>query len=235
MTRESEGTETGFHPARMQFERQALRQAMLQGRPVVALCAGSWQLWQAAGGQLTEVADHNYGGGMPRVQPSGKVGYNKQIHDVVVDEFSLLRVAMGLGQSAAARRLGVNSIHWKAPSESNIPRNFQVVARSEANQSLQIKTRQGNLMQPQSGTVEAFESCHGAPMIGFAWHPEAYDWSSESPEERPHTRVLQYMAKAGTTYQLKQTLNAEFQSKVSKVTHNTLEGLSNAFKKLHVA
>lgn len=44
---------------RSQYEQQLIKDARNRGVPILAICAGSWQLWQAFGGGLKDVQDHN--------------------------------------------------------------------------------------------------------------------------------------------------------------------------------
>lgn len=229
MTRDSSDKPDQFHLQRMTFETEIIKDAINRGRPIVALCAGSWKLWQTVGGQLVPVTDHNYGGGMPRIQPSGKIGYNVHIHDIIIEADSLLQKSMTKKGRAVPVRLEVNSIHWNAPSSQNLPTNFQIAARAVRDPNRVLNTRQGTRMMPEEGTVEAFESKFGAPIIGYVWHPEANDWDDAT---NPHHRTLLYMAKAGNAFQARQNLNKEYKNAVKKVREQDAEDLADVFSKL---
>lgn len=133
-------------------ERQLLQRAFLQGRPVVGICAGSWQLWSALGGGLLDVKDHAWER-MPAITSKGKVGFNTQMHKVGVRALSMVAGALTDSQRFVdahprmhvqgplsarlpklstlhpAVQLTVNSVHWKAPNPATLPRGLQKGAR----------------------------------------------------------------------------------------------------------
>lgn len=234
MSHQSDQTQNATHKIRIAFEEQMIKQVRLQGRPIIAICAGSWTLWKTLGGQLIDVSDHNYGAGMPKIGVNGNIVNNKRVHNIVVEPNSLLQKAMKLKASVQARTLPVNSVHWRAPSEATLPCNFKISARSAHNDDIEIKTRQGNDMSPDPNTVEAYESVHGAPIIGFVWHPEAFDWRSADSEELPHRRVLFYMAKAGNAYRARVQVTKQFKETLTKVENHEVDGLCDALKNLEV-
>ncbi|OJX14055.1 MAG: hypothetical protein BGO77_01690 [Caedibacter sp. 37-49] len=204
-----------FEPVRKEHEENILKQARLRGQPILAVCAGSWRLWEALGGKLEEVSDHSYGGGMIRLNEMGKIGYNKQIHRIKVESNTLLNDIMNI--SKETDRPSVNSVHWKAPSEKKIPSLVRVSAKAVADNKIAPNTRQGTQMKPQNDTIEAFENQYGAPLLGIQWHPEAYT-KNDSDEMTPdkHIAILEFMAKAGQAYHHKRLMLKELEEVTQK-------------------
>lgn len=204
-----------FEPVRKAHEQNILKQAFLRGQPVLAVCAGSWRLWEALGGELEEVTDHSYGGGMIRLNEMGKIGYNKQIHRIKVEQDTLLGAIMKT--TTEADMPSVNSVHWKAPSAKKVPSLARVSARAAADDKIAPNTRQGTQMEPQNDTIEAFENQYGAPFLGIQWHPEAYtrdDSDEMSPDK--HIAILEFMAKAGQAYHHKRLMLKELEEMTQK-------------------
>lgn len=208
MTRDSYNKNPNTHSIRITFEKTVIQDALNRGRPILAVCAGSWTLWETLSGNYEDstvkVNDHNYGGAMARISPHGYMTHNKLIHDVIIQENSLLQKSMNF-PSDSHTQISVNSVHWRAPSGKVVPPNFRVSAQSAEDSELQtIKTRRSTIMTPEPNTVEAYESIAGAPVLGIQWHPEAFDWDSKSPSEQPHQKCLLFMAKAGDAFAAKQ-------------------------------
>lgn len=216
MSRESKEAEE--FPERSEFEFAEIRKAQLVGRPILAVCGGSWTLWRAFGGTLRPVKEHNYRGGMPRLDAErGHVQYNKQIHRIeLTEEGCILSGGMQINPEDNVHP-SVNSVHWLAPSESAIPRALQVSAYALADPNLAPNIPVGGETRPLNPErcIEAFESVFGAPILGVQWHFEAYGSKNVAKvDEAHHTGILNYMMLAGKTFQLKQTLLAELKSKV---------------------
>ncbi len=205
---------------RMQHELDSIRKARYTGQPVLAICAGSWLLWEAHGGQVMPVTDHCYSG-MPYITSKGVVGNNVQIHRIQLEPTSLVNKVMQLkGAAGLVQNPVVNSMHWQTPNTHAPaqPAMLTVSARSVRDNDLAPKSRQGVQMQPTEDSVEAFESRHGVPMMGIQWHPEAYfNGQKSTTEDKRHMNILKYMAAAGDTYQAKQTMLVEFKAKVPQI------------------
>lgn len=229
MTRDSYQKNPQTHQIRIQFEQEIIKDALLRGRPILAICAGSWTLFECLGGKIEEVNDHNYGSGMPRISAKGKMTYNVHVHDVQVIENTLLSSMMGLDNQSHLNLLPANSIHWMAPQKSSLPNNIEISALSKRNPTVSIKTRQSTPMRPDKNTVEAFSSQCGAPVVGFVWHPEAFDWSSLKFAEQANSKALLFMAKAGTAYQNKQKMLAQL-----KETQSEMFELENHLSSLNI-
>jgi gamma-glutamyl-gamma-aminobutyrate hydrolase PuuD len=238
MARDSDTHQPPSHQTRMLFETKLIQDSINRGRPIIAICAGSWKLWQTLGGSLADVTDHNYGGGMPRIGVNGGIGYNKMVHNVDISPSSLLASAMDYRKKPAVQpteiQLPANSIHWRAPSTATIPKNFQVCATAIRDNNIQIQTRQAIEMVPDEGTVEAFESIDGAPILGLVWHPEAFDWNSESEPHLANHNALLYMAKAGQTFEQKQKVNSEISTHGQCVSDNDISALTTLLNKCKI-
>lgn len=188
-----------------------IQDAINRGKPILAVCGGSWALWQHFDGELVAVKDH-CSSRMPSLNSLGKVGYNMQIHRIALQEAGLiLKASMAYEQNRVANPYPtVNSVHWLAPG-GETPDVFDISARSRQDQILAPMGRHQAQMQPEANVIECFESRFGAPMLGVQWHPEAYTSNTKAqfyPAQQQG--IIQYMVKASQTYQLKQQLNEEF-------------------------
>lgn len=217
---------------RKKFEQDIIRKARLQGRPILAVCAGSWRLWEAYGGTTKEVKDHNYNGGMLRLNEHGTITYNVQVHGIKTLPHTLLTSIMG-GTPEEEVIEAVNSVHWLAPDDSiaspTLPKNkqyhgnikalyglLQVSARALEDEDISLKNRQGEVMAPEEETVEAFETKSGAPTMGILWHAEAYCHYKEGNKiyyHSKHRNILEFMAKAGDAYAARRRMLKEFSAK----------------------
>jgi gamma-glutamyl-gamma-aminobutyrate hydrolase PuuD len=204
---------------RLQHETQLIKQALLQGRPILAICAGSWRLWQTQiapnipPGKVEAVSGHAYSS-MPRILKSGKLGYNKQIHRIAIEPHSILAGAMGIPTNeVTTTQPTVNSVHWNAVDATTPHPLFQPVARSVRDEKIEPKNRQGNAMDPKTGGIEAYESKFGAPQLGIQWHPEAYN-ASDITDLTPelHINLILYMALAGDAFHAKQLMLTELEN-----------------------
>jgi gamma-glutamyl-gamma-aminobutyrate hydrolase PuuD len=203
-TRASDRAQQASHVHRLNFEKELIRKARYRGQPILAVCAGSWTLWEAFGGEVKPVQDHNYGGAMPRISKSkAKICNNKMIHDVETVEGSF--VHHGMFGKTNQRKIAVNSVHWNAVNEATLNKNSNICvsARSKTNDLIAPKSRQSKKMNPE-GCVEGFETIHGAPMIGVQWHPEACNPTT------PHKGIFDALKTSGTAYKNRQKLNREF-------------------------
>lgn len=209
--------ESPHYEERKKYEMNLIKNARMVGQPILSICGGCWVLYQQYGGQITEVTDHAYRAGMPRLSDvTGKIGNNKQIHRIAIKEGeNLLRAAFGLRKNDD-NCLPVNSVHSYAPDPSNIPSGLEITAISVQDDELSpVSAKANNLekekMKPQSNTIEAFESTHGAPVLGVQWHPEAYTGKNEGEVfAENQMNLIRFMALAGQAFLNKQKLLAEF-------------------------
>ena len=216
--------ENEYCTARAQRENKLIQKARNCGQPILGICAGSWRLWESFGGTLKPVKDHCYGGGMIRMGENGRIAYNVQIHGVKIKDDSRLARAIGfqkddLPEGEDSHSLLVNSVHWKAPDAESTPENMAICATAIQIPTIEIKTRQGVLMEPESDSVEAFETIHGALTLGTLWHLEGYNPDDAkkhtsratvyfSPEK--HIHLFCEMAKAGDDFAMKRQMLREF-------------------------
>lgn len=196
---------------RKKRELTLIRKARLTGRPILAICGGTWLLYEAYGGSIAPVKDHNYRGGMPRLsKESPQISHNKMVHRINIVEWArILWGALDMS-TASIRNLPVNSVHGYAPSNGYIPVGLSVAAMSLADDELapikpQSETKE--VLKPQE-CIEAVESTHGAPVLGVQWHPEAFT-DKYKDHGQHHRHLLQWMANAGQTYLLRQEINKQ--------------------------
>lgn len=207
-TRASDKNQPESHIERIKFEQELIRKAKYRGQPVLAVCAGSWTLWQAYGGEIKAVKDHNYGGAMPRLsKSSAKICNNKMIHDVKTKVGSFIHHAMFA--KSKHNQTAVNSVHWQAVDAKSISKtdNLCISAQSKKNVAIAPNSRQKKKMQPEH-CVEAFETIHGVPMLGVQWHPEAFNPKDKNAS--PHHGIFEALKIAGKTYNNRRKLNREF-------------------------
>lgn len=215
---------------RMEHEYSVIRGALNRGQPILGICAGSWSIfeqlytwthapdkltlnpaelsnWHKNNSTLIDVKDHNYGGGMLRLNALGRDAvYNVQIHDVRIEPSTQLHTAMKHPNGP----LEVNSVHWKAVNQDKLPRNVQICAFAQKNPHIEKKTRQGTPMDPQTGSVEAYENVLGAPVMAVQWHPEGYNSDSV------HGNLIKYMTAAGNAYAAKRKVLTELKESVGR-------------------
>ena len=174
-----------FHDDRINHEMIVLRHAILTGRPVIGICAGSWKLADAHAAVSTcnennkaeyyMPVDHQIGQ-MPSFNSDGSIAFNHQVHSVSVDKDSLLASAMKITErSNMDKPVSVNSVHWLSLKSEKLPKTLVTSAKSKKIKHYQpIEYKTERILQPEDDCVEAFESKFGAPCIGIQWHPEAY-------------------------------------------------------------
>lgn len=235
-TRDSDSKQAPSHLTRMRYEQSLINKARHRGQPVLAVCAGSWTLWQTFSGKLKQVDDHNYGGAMPRLSKAQpEICNNKMIHRINISPHTFLDNSMGLPSSRNLKPK-VNSVHWRAcdDNEQDMPKELMISAHAVPDNRLAPKNRQSKLMQPDA-CVEGFETKHGAPIMGVQWHPEAFNLH----ENAQQNKLFQFMKSAGQTYLNRKNLNQEFCKKHSELSTSGLAffGRENSkqTKELHQA
>ncbi len=250
--------ETRNDQARLNHEQQIIKAALLRGRPILAICAGSWQLWAGlgifgnGGGGLVEVNDHNHGSGMPRLPETGgsRITHNGLVHRIDVDPDSLLARAM-LGRENYGNDMHavpVNSVHWMAPDATHPPQlplvnnenNVRIAAACVQDNNLAPDSRQGHQMQPTPNSVEAFELKHGAPTLGVLWHPEAFNQGDNADRmPRLHINMLRFMAFCGDAYMAKQRMLVElkqnFHQEDSSDDDNSVDEVVHGIQNIAIA
>ncbi len=207
-SRDSDNKQPKTHSDRLKFEKQLIKKAIYRGQPILAVCAGGWTLWQAYGGTLKDVSDHNYGAGMPRLSTiAPTVVNNKLIHRVRTVAETLLSQSMDF--TMGDDDIPVNSVHWQAvdPQSKNISSNIKISATSVQDDELAPNSRQSKKMKPDN-CAEAFETIHGVPMMGIQWHPEAFNPTDDA--FAPHQGIFKAIQTAGMTYLNRRVLNDEY-------------------------
>lgn len=177
--------------SRAQFEHRSIAEARLHGKPVLAICAGAWRLAEAYGG-CTET----FGGSELKKHYSPGADTMNVGHDVDITlSHTNLSGTMPKkdehgynGQPSAMRDdklRWVNTTHWasvKANEDGTLASALETPTPTPApglrelqNQS-KLPTTPSELIitATSEGKVEAFETRHGAPVMGVQWHPEAY-------------------------------------------------------------
>lgn len=195
----AEGFKKTEGDSRDAFETALIRKAMQRGIPILAVCAGSWRLIESFGGQTRELKSSEIGHHHRLLRHTEKetteasapipTGVDSETRkpnvwdlrsdlDVPSSSRGIVRGAtdstlkkyMGpQHRGADVRFTGLNSTHWavantkdgkltKAPGSDLDPSKLLEIAASD----------------PTTGTVEAFESTHGVPVVGAQWHPEGY-------------------------------------------------------------
>ncbi len=197
------------HRARTNHQRALIRQARLEGRPILGICAGSWDIWSAYGGSFKAVTSHCNRRGMPRILVKGRIGSNGQVHRIRVVGSTALAGMMGDTSGKDLQALPVNSVHWKAADDASIPLGMSVSAYSVRDNTLAPADMKG----ADADTIEGFESTFGALVAGVQWHPEAYNRTDRLCfcAER-HLAILRYMAAAGQDFVNKKTMLRELKS-----------------------
>lgn len=197
-------------------ERKIIREALRRGQPILALCAGSWRLWESLQDRtfnpanpvndvLVDAQGHSYSR-MMSLGVHGNIVNNKEIHAIRVKPATLLASAMfGKNRPDQYKRFRVNSVHWKAVGEAYTPEQTIISARSKKSPNLNPRNRQGD-MDPQD-LPEAFEGEHGAPILGVQWHAEAYYKNTTTLAGTSNQkRLINYMVQAGEAYAAKRRM-----------------------------
>jgi gamma-glutamyl-gamma-aminobutyrate hydrolase PuuD len=242
------------HGHRQALERELLRQARLTGRPVLAVCGGSWRLLETFGGQ-TRLVDPNthQSRQMPYLRADGQVGGGSHIQEHGVrfaTSTSILSGAMQTGGQPLPAN--VNSVHWAvaderrpreltgverlAPSSSTEPgrQMLQVTARGATEQERPYQGLSSTeLQQRHRNAVEAFETRHGAPMLGLQWHPEAYN--PDQPEYHANRNVMNFMARAGDAYEARRLTLRQFRFVSGLLEASGLAFTATNIKKMSLA
>lgn len=236
---------TEEEPVRLSHEYKIIREALRQGQPILAVCAGAWRLveqvriamqhpdkltksdqdlvkWHNSHRTLVDVTDHNYNGGMIRLDSTGAFAVmNVQVHQIRTKRGTLLRDVMEGSGENSAKSMSVNSVHWKAINPEKLPSFMQISAFSKEDPDVTIKSRSGKLMEPDENAVEAIESKYGVPIFGIQWHPEGYNiqWHPKAAKRREapkgsmlHVNLLRYMALAGDAYAAKKKMLQELKN-----------------------
>jgi gamma-glutamyl-gamma-aminobutyrate hydrolase PuuD len=206
-----------YYDERAQYEYKLINDARMRGQPILAICGGSWKLWQSYGGELGSVEGH-VSPSMPTIVADGSVGNNPQIHSIEIMDGTILKASMGWRNGDNLTQIAqVNSIHWDAPVANEL-----VLELVDINAITKESSDMSNDSNLSLGTIEGFEAKFGAPCVGTLWHPEAYyktryDDTDDEQTFKKQLNLITYMAKAGDAYQAKQRMLEEFQNSISDV------------------
>lgn len=207
------------HGRRVSHEQDLLKQAQLTGRPVLGICGGSWRVLESYGGSTRGVKPKTHQTRvMPYLTTKGVVAKVASEHDVQVQPGTMLSSVFKDDHQHTPDK--VNSAHWAVAEEQN-PGRLKGVTRVGPRRMplLTVSARGGTSNDPpylnQPGkvsrqSVEAFESRHGAPVMGIQWHPEAYGSGFPASQTQANKRLLTWMAKAGDAYEARRDMTAEF-------------------------
>jgi len=224
------------HAARQLLERDALWDARHTGRPVLAVCGGSWRLLEAFGGRTRalEPETHQSRQG-PYIRQHGSIAVTAKEHGVSFTPNTILSGALTGRDTALPGR--VNSVHWAAADESrpgrlkdveinpSMPKRtnklLEVTARGITGEAMYANLDEKKLLRKYGLTekqvkkrdphsVEAFETRHGAPMLGVQWHPEAYNESQT--EYAANRNLMNYMARAGDAFDARRAMVRQAQT-----------------------
>lgn len=208
------------HQSRSSYEVKALREAYRRGMPTLAVCAGMWRLLEAHGGEVETLPEQERNAHKSRDMQ--KVWQ----HSHPIEALPNTHVGDTIG---GRRRIpDVNSTHWAAASESRpgllSQRDDQRGLKSrpedpdrDPNAVFRVSARAPGFgpRPPVSGTVEAIEGKHGAPMFGLQWHPEGYNPGMPSEDRSPTARTefaqkfMSQFAQAATAYRHKRGMLTE--------------------------
>lgn len=193
-----------------------IKTAYLQGRPILAVCAGCWDLIdyirKVTKCEETDikvpVVNHANRRGMVTLNPSnGRVSRNEAIHEVEFVRESLMQSVI----KQPITRIQVNSVHNFALNQKSLNETImQVAARSVANSTCKNKDNTvrrigSHIMNAEGNVVEAIESIEGVPIIGTQWHVEAY----ADEQDNFNFSLIRYMILAGSAFDIKQTMLRE--------------------------
>lgn len=223
-----------FEPVRLDHEFKIIRQAINRGQPMIGICAGAWRVWEQliitinnpdlSGMKLKKkinevnllipVQDHAYRS-MIRLNTIGvKSCNNVMVHLNEVKKDSLLQKFMSKRKDPVSI-FKANSVHWNAVNHKHKPTNITICAKAKKDPKATMLNNQSEIYEP-TVCVEAFESVHGAPILGIQWHPEGYSEGQDGYTQQMN--LLQAMAKAGDAYKAKRIMLAEFQLKRCPIT-----------------
>ncbi|MBB6246499.1 gamma-glutamyl-gamma-aminobutyrate hydrolase family protein [Rhodanobacter sp. A1T4] len=207
------------HQRRTGHEKDLLKHAQLTGRPVLGICGGSWQVLESFGGSTRGVKPKTHQTRkMPYLTSKGTVAKVASEHGLSVVPRTMLSSAFRDDSGSTPAK--VNSAHW-AVAEESAPGRLKGVPKVGARKEplLKVSARGSTALDPpylkktgdyHQQSVEAFESRHGAPVMGIQWHPEAYGHGFPPTQTQANQRLLNWMAKAGDAYEARREMTQEF-------------------------
>ncbi|GFM62046.1 gamma-glutamyl-gamma-aminobutyrate hydrolase family protein [Pseudomonas capsici] len=197
------------HTNRARYELKLLGIAKQRGIPVLAVCAGSWRLLESYGGKVRtlELTERN------KHKASNTADTWTLEHNIkLLGGAKLVRFAQSTGLSLSDIT-GFNSTHWAVASTYTITlttpeNNTSILAHTNIladGTDTPSRLLEVTAQDPDTHTVEAFESLFGAPVMGIQWHPESYlptmmGAQQGSPESRALSHsIFEFMVFAAQT------------------------------------
>ena len=185
-----------YDPTRAAHEKKLIRVALRRGQPILALCAGSWRLWDAyrqlvegpdyiceVSEGLKEVEHHSAARMLSLSKVHGNTIYNTQIHGVSIEKDSLLASALSRKErdQEPANVLPVNSIHWKAVDENTLPVVMTANERKQPLLTISARSVEDNegIFAKKDGTTR--ENRHGQDMNPEIGVVEAFEGVAGAP------------------------------------------------------
>ncbi len=157
----------GEHQSRSAYELRLLDMARARGIPIMAVCAGSWRLLELYGGEVRTLRRSH---SRDQHKASNPAQTWKLEHELRLMDGKVLSQLTETQEGGDSKITGINSTHWAAPTYDDTPEGRKL--RS----GIGVPSRWLSISaeDPDTLTVEAFESRYGVPVMGLQWHPEAY-------------------------------------------------------------
>ncbi|MEJ8675146.1 MARTX multifunctional-autoprocessing repeats-in-toxin holotoxin RtxA [Chromobacterium amazonense] len=157
----------GEHQSRSAYELRLLDIARARGIPIMAVCAGSWRLLELYGGEVRTLRRSH---SRDQHKASNPAQTWKLEHELRLMDGKVLSQLTETQEGGDSKITGINSTHWAAPTYDDTPEGRKL--RS----GIGVPSRWLSISaeDPDTLTVEAFESRNGVPVMGLQWHPEAY-------------------------------------------------------------
>lgn len=207
---------------REKLDRAIIKNALKNGQPIFAVCAGCWNLMRFGSecfmkipiNRITvSVKDHTASKMISISENKRQVINNTSIHAVQIHLHSDSLLS-GVIQNEQQHK--VNSVHKEAIDKELINKTYwDIWATSVRNSNCSNRdgsnklNRQGKKMDSQGDIVEAFEcKKYGTPIIGTQWHAEAY--VEQNDIGTISNNLIKFMISAGTKYKMLKELKAKF-------------------------
>ncbi|MFC5803405.1 gamma-glutamyl-gamma-aminobutyrate hydrolase family protein [Streptomyces formicae] len=221
------------HDSRSRYEVALIEQAKNLGIPVLALCAGSWRLLEAYGGEVETLpaAERGMHTAAPTegARPTAEQTWGVR-HDVEIVAGTELDSALGNVPLAP-----VTTTHWAVAGTEGTGENERLRQGAAARDNSR-RVREGDqdavdrnpadALQVSAWapagphhprTVEGFESRSGAPVMGLQWHPETHlpgmpgrsAGGQDDPAVPMSERIFAHMGQAALTARNRRRLVAQ--------------------------
>lgn len=206
----------GEHQSRSTYELRLLEIARARGIPIIAVCAGSWRLLELYGGEVRTLRRSS---SRDQHKASNPAETWQLEHELRLMDGKVISQLMETQEGGDSKITGINSTHWAVPTYDDTPEGRKLRdGTGTPSRWLSISAEDPNTL-----TVEAFESRYGVPVMGLQWHPEAYlpgmlGEMSGTEEARALSRaIFEYMVFSAKTAQqraeLVASLNKHFEQR----------------------